>query len=65
MTEQLILSLSLSIIPDSTLLDYLICGFCVHRFNQPQIKNIQKKNSRKFPKAKLEIAAIHITFTLC
>ena len=52
MTEQLILSLSLSIIPDSTLLEYLICGFFVHRFNQPQIKNIQKKKFQKVPQSR-------------
>ena len=39
-----------------------------HAFNQLQMENIQKKNSRKFQKAKLEFAAypatIYIAFTL-
>ena len=32
--------------------------FHIHGFNQPQIENIQKKNSSKFKKAKLEFAAV-------
>ena len=43
-------------------------GFCVHRFNQPWINDIWKRNSRKFQKSKTWIccvqATIYIAFTL-
>lgn len=32
-----------------------IWGFCIHRFNQPGMENIQKKNFRKLPKQKLNL----------
>ena len=34
----------------------LISGFCIHRFYQPWVKNMWEDNSRKFQKAKLELA---------
>ena len=45
-------------------------GFCIHRFNQLQMENIQKKISRKFQKGKLNLSYscnyihnIYIVFT--
>ena len=34
----------------------LISGFCIHQFYQPRVKNMWEDNSRKFQKAKLELA---------
>ena len=45
-----------------------IHGFCIHRFNQSQVKNIWKK-IQKVPKNKIWIcltqANVYIAFTLC
>lgn len=37
-------------------LAHISVGFCVHGLNQPQIENIQEKNSKKFQKAEPEFA---------
>lgn len=39
-----------------------IHGFCICKFNQPQIKNTRKKNSRKFQKVELKLA---VCWALC
>ena len=59
-------------------LNFNVHGFCICRLNQPQIKNIQENNSRKFKKQNLNLphagnclhsisivfTTIYITFTL-